>query len=280
MNCAISFFLFLFSFFTVIMLYLYYLKLEMEQLVSLWITCACISLAVDCVVVQPVKIFLNSRKAIKFARQQANDRISARTAAGNSRCCANLQQKHFWLLSCFIEPPNNPFTLGRRLVTQFFVLLYFTAGSAWVLRVFSPESESEETEAVGETAVIWLTGILTSLLMFPISKLCVDLSTGAKEDTQSVVGFAQGQVVRRSKSARYALPFMVVGIIYALGATASECLAGGGLVAQGSGRTWTMAVGVALAIDALVLQPLRVASSMMARSGAARSAVALEFDWI
>lgn len=280
MNCVISFFLFLFSSFTVIMLYLYYLKLEQEGLVTLWVSCSCVSLTLDCVVAQPVKIFLNSRKAIKFARQQANDRISARAAGGSSRCCAVLQQKHFWLLSCFIEPPDNPFTLGRRLVTQFFVLLYFTAGSAWILRVFSPEAEVAQTETVDETAVIWLSGILTSLLMFPISKLCVDLSTGAKEDTDAVIGFGQGQVVRRSKSARCALPFMIVGIIYALGSTAAECLSDGGLVAQGSGRSWTLAIVVALAVDALVLQLVRVGSSMMTSSGTARSAVAIEFDWI
>ena len=134
-----------------------------------------------------------------------------------------MQQKHFWLISCFVEPPDSPYTIGRRLVTQLFVLTFFVAGSAWILRVFSPgETESGETKSIDKTAVTWLSGILTSLLMFPISKLCVDLSTGAKEDTSGVFDFTQGQVVRRSKSARCVLPLMVVGTIYAVATTVAE----------------------------------------------------------
>jgi hypothetical protein len=299
MNCAISSFLAMFSFFTVFMLYLYMLKLDQDELVGFWATCACLSLAFDCLLVQPVKIFLNSRKAIKFSRQQTNARITARTAAGGNRCCVVVQQKHFWLLSCFIEPPNNPYTIGRRLVTQLFVLLVFIAGSAMVLRLFSSgepaaklqqqtdsnrrasDSDAPPLRSIDESEIVWLTAVLTSLLMFPLSKLVVDLSNGAKGDTQDVFDFAQGQVVRRSKSARCVLPSMVVAITFAAGKTAHECWGDSGLVAEGRADSWVAAFGIALAIDVLVLQTLRAAASMMKKSGGAeRSAVAIEFDWI
>lgn len=290
MNCAISTFLAIFSFFTVFMLYLYILKLGQDGLVPFWALCAGLSLSVDCFLVQPVKIFLNSRKAIKFARAQANARITARAAAGTPPCCAMLQQKHFWLLPCYIEPANNPFTLGRRLVAQLFVLAYFAAGSAGILRLFlsgetldlhrTASDQPEQRPGIDENSVVWITAVLTAMLMFPVSKLALDFSQGAKEDTAGVFDFAHGQVVRRSKSAKRALPFMIVAIICAAFVVGRECTGADGLVAEEKGGSWGKALWIALVVDAVVLQCLRVLASLMKGPTSERSAVAVEFDWI
>ena len=66
-------------------------------------------------------------------------------------------------------------------------------------------------------------------MMFPLSKLAVDLSAGAKED-QGVLDFAAGQVVRRSKSAKAALPCMLAACVYSGFVIISECTSDGGLV--------------------------------------------------
>ena len=67
------------------------------------------------------------------------------------------------------------------------------------------------------------------MMMFPLSKLAVDLSAGAKED-QGVLDFAAGQVVRRSKSAKAALPCMLAACVYSGFVIISECTSDGGLV--------------------------------------------------
>ena len=140
MNCAITVFLALFSGFTGFMLYLYLLKLSDEGLGSFWAACSGGSLALDCVFVQPLKVFLNSRKAIKLARRQARARVATATAGGGSRCCALLQQKHFWLLTCSV-PPRDPFTIERRLVTLAFAASSFAAVSAHIRAVFGPVAD-------------------------------------------------------------------------------------------------------------------------------------------
>jgi hypothetical protein len=259
--------------------------------VPFWGLCAGLSLAVDCWLVQPVKIFLNSRKAIKFARQQAKTRITARAATGSSPCCATLQQKHFWLLTCYIEPPSNTFTRERRLVAQLFVLAYFAGGSAGILHLFlsgepldlnereRPGQPLPELHTVDETDVVWVAAVLTAMLMFPVSKLAVDFSQGTKED-EGVLDFAQGQVVRRSKSAKRALPVMVLATFYAAYVVGRECMSTDGLVATEKGGSWGRALGIALLVDAGVLQCLRVLVSMLKGPTSQRSAVATEFDWI
>ena len=141
------------------------------------------------------------------------------------------------------------------------------------------------------------------MMMFPLSKLAVDLSAGAKED-QGVLDFAAGQVVRRSKSAKAALPCMLAACVYSGFVIISECTSDGGLVvsagplqlcslakaltawrclvlgqAEGYGQSWLGAFGLALGLDAFVLQPLRVVAAQMT-TDSSRSAVAIEFDWI
>jgi hypothetical protein len=51
------------------MLYLYVVRLGKDELNAYWLSCSVASLGIDTVLIQPVKICLNSRKAIKFGER-------------------------------------------------------------------------------------------------------------------------------------------------------------------------------------------------------------------
>eukprot|EP01052_Picozoa_sp_SAG31_P002395 SAG31_NODE_84_length_27014_cov_3.743006_22_plen_249_part_00 len=245
-----------------------------------WLQCAVVSVAIDAVLIQPAKIGLNSRKSLKLGRRQRNAVVSTgrsstrATNAGTasiskSRCWKSVKYKHIWLLPLFREPKNHPFNRWRRFVCLLFcfgVIVMMT--SAFLLVVVTDPS----TLQFGS---LCLTAALAALLMFPISKVVVDVSFGSKEDVDTVLEFGRTTTpLIRSPAARWAHWFMLCGICYC-GAVSWHNAQN--MIKHGLVGSWVTTCGMTIGFDACILQPVRgwISSQKQKRSDAA-----LEFDWI